>query len=95
MQVKPSTSMARPLAIFSLTVAICQPIHADEGTLAQRRACEPDVFRLCSSSIPDHTAITNCLQHNKALLNADCRAIFEGGERAEGSGVQPLPPRAK
>jgi hypothetical protein len=93
MQVKPNTTIARLLVFFLLTVAICKPLRADDGTLAQRRACEPDVFRLCSSSIPDHTAITNCLWYNLARLNPDCRAVFEGNEHAEESGAQYLPPR--
>jgi hypothetical protein len=70
-------------AMAFLFIVICGPLRAEEGTLAQRRACEPDVFRLCSEFIPDHAAITTCLERNKARLNPDCRAVFEGGESAE------------
>jgi len=66
-----------------LFVVICGPLRADEGTFAQRRACEPDVFRLCNEFIPDHAAITNCLERNKVRLNPDCQAVFEAGGRAE------------
>jgi len=53
-------------------------VWAEEGTSAQRRACKPDGFRLCSQFIPNRTAITSCLQHNKPGLNPDCRAVFDG-----------------
>jgi len=52
-------------------------LHAEDGTLAQRNACKPDVFRLCQEFIPDHAAITACLQRNTAHLNPECRAVFD------------------
>lgn len=67
-----------------LLVAAGAALHAGEGTLAQRRACEPDVFRLCNEFIPDHAAITNCLQRNKPRLNSACRVVFEGNDGAGG-----------
>lgn len=71
------------MASLLLFVVTGGALHAEEGTFAQRRACEPEVFRLCSEFIPDHAAITNCLQRNKPRLNADCRAVFEEGESAQ------------
>ena len=66
-------------ATVSFLVAICGPLRAEEeGTFAQRRACEPDVFRVCKEFIPDRPAITSCLQRNKRRLSADCRAVFNG-----------------
>jgi hypothetical protein len=47
-------------------------------TETQKRACEPDVFRLCSRSIPNRDAITTCLHNNIDKLNANCRAVMEG-----------------
>jgi len=44
----------------------------------QKRACEPEVFRLCSWYIPNRDAITSCLHKNISKLNADCRAVMEG-----------------
>ena len=75
------------LGMASFFVMICGPVHPEEGTFAQRRACEPDVFRLCNEFIPDPAAITNCLERNKARLNPDCRAVFEGSE-STASGTQ-------
>jgi hypothetical protein len=71
-----TTSSLGRLAIIML-IAASTSLHAEEGTLAQRNACKPDVFRLCQQFIPDPTAITACLQRNTAHLNPDCKAVFE------------------
>lgn len=47
-------------------------------TELQKRACRPEVFRLCSWYIPNRDAITACLHTNIDKLNADCRAVMEG-----------------
>ena len=48
-----------------------------QGTPDQRRACTPDVYRLCAGEIPNVRAITACLRRNKASLSEACRAVFE------------------
>jgi hypothetical protein len=45
-------------------------------TEAQRAACTPDVFRLCSSEIPSIERIVACLQREKSHLSEGCRAVF-------------------
>ena len=47
------------------------------GTPEQRRACTPDVYRLCAGEIPNVRAITACLRRQKASLSEACRAFFE------------------
>jgi hypothetical protein len=47
------------------------------GTPEQRRACTPDVYRLCPGEIPNVRAITNCLRRQKASLSPACAAHFE------------------
>jgi hypothetical protein len=47
------------------------------GTPEQRKACTPDVYRLCAGEIPNARAITACLRRNKASLSDACRAVFE------------------
>lgn len=47
------------------------------GTPEQRRACTPDVYRLCPGEIPNVRAITACLRRQKANLSEACRAAFE------------------
>ena len=48
------------------------------GSLAQKRACTPDVYRLCAGEIPNVRKITSCLRANMGRLSADCRAVFAG-----------------
>ena len=47
-----------------------------EGTEAQRQACTPDVFRLCSSAIPSVDRIVACLKTNRTKLSPACSAVF-------------------
>jgi hypothetical protein len=65
-----------PGAIAGLLMFAATAADAQDGTPAQRRACEPDVFRLCRDFIPDHTAITDCLERSRAKLSPACRAVF-------------------
>jgi hypothetical protein len=46
-------------------------------TPAQRKACTPDVYRLCPGEIPNVRAITACLRRQKASLSPACAAVFE------------------
>ena len=50
---------------------------AFQGTPEQRRACTPDVYRLCAGEIPNVRAITACLQRQKGNLSPACRAAME------------------
>jgi hypothetical protein len=60
------------LALFAVGAA-----HAQQGTADQRRACTPDVYRLCAAEIPNVKAITACLRRQKANLSEACRAVFD------------------
>ena len=60
------------LTLFTANSALAEP-----GTPAQRRACTPDVYRLCAGEIPNVAAITACLRRQKASLSEACRAVFE------------------
>ena len=55
-----------------------RPADTERGTVAQRIACTPDVFRLCGHLSPNVPAIIACLRSNRRNLNPDCRAVFEG-----------------
>jgi hypothetical protein len=50
---------------------------AEPGTPDQKRACAPDVYRLCAGEIPNVRAITACLRRQKASLSDACRAVFQ------------------
>jgi hypothetical protein len=60
------------LALFATGSAFAQ-----QGTPEQRRACTPDVYRLCAGEIPNARAITACLRRQKASLSQACAAVFE------------------
>lgn len=47
------------------------------GTAEERNACTGDVFRLCSSEIPNVDRIVACLKSKKASLSSACRSVFE------------------
>jgi hypothetical protein len=76
--------MATQRVFFGLALAIGTiaalegPAHAQNpGTMEQQMACTPDVWRLCSSQVPDVDRIVACLRQNTALLSPRCRAVFE------------------
>jgi hypothetical protein len=50
---------------------------AELATPEQKRACTPDVYRLCAGEIPNVKAITACLRRQKASLSEACRAVFD------------------
>lgn len=68
--------LALVLATGSATMAFA---YADgsNATPAQRKACTPDVYRLCAGEIPNVAKITSCLRRKKASLSEACRAVFE------------------
>ena len=67
----------RALALgFLLAVVAGGSASAQQGTPEQRRACTPDVYRLCAGEIPNVRAITACLRRQKSSLSAACAAVF-------------------
>ena len=57
---------------------------AQQVTDAQRDACMPDAFRLCSAQIPDASRVAACLDANVTNLSPACRGAFAWrGARAE------------
>ena len=62
---------------FLLTLMASGTAAAQQGTPEQRRACTPDVYRLCAGEIPNARAITACLRRQKASLRPACAAVFE------------------
>jgi hypothetical protein len=62
---------------LALTLLTTGSALADIATPEQKRACTPDVYRLCPGEIPNVRAITACLRRQKASLSEACRAVFE------------------
>jgi hypothetical protein len=72
----------RRAAILTLLVVGSTSVSAQEsseyrGTPDQQMACIGDVFRLCSSEIPDVSRIVGCLVREKSNLTIECRAVFD------------------
>ena len=67
-----SKLISAALIVFALGVgeALAQ------ATMAQQEACQPDVFRLCGSDIPDIGRIVACLRGNEARLSAACHQVM-------------------
>jgi hypothetical protein len=49
---------------------------AAQGTEQERRACAPEVMRLCREYIPEVRLITNCLITKRAELNPECKVVM-------------------
>jgi hypothetical protein len=60
-----------------IALAATGSVRAQTGTPEQKRACTPDVYRLCAGEIPNVRAITACLRRQKANLSYACRAVFD------------------
>ena len=61
------------LALFAVGSAHAQGIaqgtaEGSRGSPEQRKACAPDVYRLCPGEIPNARAITACLRRQSASL---------------------------
>ena len=65
-------NLALALTLFTSGCAL-----AELATPEQKRACTPDVYRLCPGEIPNVRAITACLRRQKSSLSDACRAVFE------------------
>ena len=46
------------------------------GSAEQRAACTPDVFRLCSSAIPNVDRVVACLKQHMPNLSKPCQAVM-------------------
>lgn len=72
--------MAKILAACVVVFACATPnlvSAAPESSEADRQACTPDVFRLCSQHIPDVDSIVACLKKEKRNLSHGCRMVFD------------------
>jgi hypothetical protein len=72
-----SNFFVSPRAAFvGLALATLSTASFAAGTAEQRQACTGDVFRLCSSDIPNVDKIVACLKRQRTSLSAGCQAVF-------------------
>lgn len=72
--------MNKVAAVMVFVVGASVPAALLAQTAAQRAACTPDAFRLCSSEIPNMYKIIDCLRAAKANLSPACRQAFEASD---------------
>ncbi|WFU68673.1 hypothetical protein [Bradyrhizobium sp. CB2312] len=70
-------SRARRASTVGLFLTLFASAAQAQGTPEQRRACTPDVYRLCAGEIPNVRAITACLRRNRSSLSEACRSVFD------------------
>ncbi|KRP98872.1 hypothetical protein AOQ72_16285 [Bradyrhizobium yuanmingense] len=66
----------------AVKAVVLAPVSAGDRTptAEEKEACIEDVFRLCSSHIPDRAAITACLRSRQGSLSQQCRYVISGRE---------------
>jgi hypothetical protein len=69
-------------AIIGLAFAAISTASFAAGTAEQRQACTGDVFRLCSSDIPNVDRIVACLKRQRTSLSSACQAVIASTETA-------------
>lgn len=58
-------------------LSLCTAAFAsDRGSPEDQLACTPDVYRLCSSFVPDEDAIVACLNRNVRALTPACQKVM-------------------
>jgi len=77
------TAVASRSAIATLIAATVTVPALAEGTPQQRRACTPDVMRLCKAEIPDHARITACLIAKRSSLSEACAMVMFPSRHSE------------
>jgi len=73
---------------LAMATVMLAPVKASDRTPTadEKEACMGDVFRLCSSHIPDRTAITACLRSKQDRLSQQCRYVISGRDIGNKSG---------
>jgi hypothetical protein len=62
--------------VLALALATWSTSSFAIGSAEQRAACTPDVFRLCSSEIPNVDRIVACLKQQRPNLSKPCQAVM-------------------
>ena len=69
------------IASALILAASCHATPGAAATAEERAACTPDVFRLCSSEIPNVERIIACMKRERPKLSPACRAVFNPAAR--------------
>jgi hypothetical protein len=66
----------RSIGTLILAFLLSGSLASAQGTLAQQNACRLDVFRLCSSYIPNVNEIVACLRGSETRLSEACHQVM-------------------
>jgi hypothetical protein len=71
-----------PLAAAGLVLGLFAGMASAtaQQSIEERRACAPDVMRLCREFVPNTELINTCLAEKKAELSPGCRTVMFGPE---------------
>jgi hypothetical protein len=72
---------------FAVSLSALSSTSSFAYTAEQQQMCTGDAFRLCSSEIPNISAITACMRKNKANLSTGCRAVMDKDAAAQAGKV--------
>ena len=64
------------LAVGTALSLCTAALASDRGSPEDQLACTPDVYRLCSSFVPDEDAIVACLNRNVHALTPACQKVM-------------------
>ncbi len=70
--------------MFALALLAAPLESASAFSLEAQMQCTGDVYRLCSSAIPNVDQITACMKQQRKQLSAGCRGVMERDEAAAG-----------
>jgi len=82
------SKFAYGVIVGAFVSTVIAPLPTYAYTQADADACTPDVFRLCSSAIPDANRVALCLAQNKRQLSPACAIVFS---RARGASANREP----
>jgi hypothetical protein len=65
-------------AAVALAIGLCAaPTSSFAFSAEAQQTCTGDAFRLCSSAIPNVSAVTACMLKQRASLSAGCRFVMD------------------
>jgi hypothetical protein len=62
----------RAVSVLAAGLIAASSVPCLAYTAADAKACMPDAFRLCASSIPNEAKVAACLQAKQKQLSANC-----------------------
>ncbi len=65
------------VAAFAVSFSALSSTSSFAFSAEAQQMCTGDAFRLCSSDIPNISAVTACMKRNRANLSTGCRAVME------------------